>query len=212
MINVLLVDDHTLVRTGIRRLLSDFVDIHVYAECESGEEAIAAVRDFMPDIVLMDVSMPGMGGLEATQRLVKSFPDIKIIILTAQVSEPFPSQLLKAGAVGYLTKGCSETEMASAIRRAHNGKHYICQDVAQSMALSQLPGKASPLHGLSRRELQVMLLLVQGYKIADISEQLSVSPKTISTYRYRLLGKLGVKTDAELTRLGINYGLLDQAL
>ncbi|MFA5627846.1 MAG: UvrY/SirA/GacA family response regulator transcription factor [Thiohalomonadaceae bacterium] len=209
MINVLLVDDHELVRVGVRRLLSDTRDIIVYAEADSGEAAIEAVRNCMPDVILMDVSMPGMGGLEATRRLVKVYPDIKVIALTVHANDPFPSQLLKAGAMGYLTKGCSLDEVVGAIRQAVMGKSYISPDIAQSLALSLLPGNDSPIGRLSRRELQVMMMLVQGNKLANISEQLCLSPKTVSTYRYRLYDKLSVRTDAELTRLAIHYGMLD---
>lgn len=209
MINVLLVDDHELVRTGIRRLLTDVKGIKVYAEVDSGEDAIDSVRKFQPDVVLMDVSMPGMGGLEATRRLVHSYPAIKVIVLTVHTDDPFPSQLLKAGAVGYLSKGCNVDEMVQAIQQVVAGKRYISPTIAQSLALSLLPGTYSPFQRLSRRELQVLMMLMQGNKMADISEQLCLSPKTISTYRYRLYEKLGVRTDAELTRLAMRHGMLD---
>lgn len=210
MIHVLLVDDHELVRTGIRHLLAGHQDIVVQAEVDSGEAALEAVRAARPNVVLMDISMPGIGGLEATRRLVAAYPGIKIIALTGHTCEPFPSQLLKAGAVGYLTKDCSPDEMVKAIRQVIRGRTYISHAVAQDMAASLLPGnKASPLQQLSRRELQVMMLLVEGNKPSAIAEQLHLSPKTISTYRYRLQEKLGVYSDAELTRLAMHYGLLE---
>lgn len=209
MINVLLVDDHELVRTGIRRLLTDVKGIKVYAEVDSGEAAIAAVRQTRPDVILMDVSMPGIGGLEATRRLTQSHPELKVIILTVHTDDPFPSQLLKAGAVGYLSKGCNVDEMIHAIRQVAAGKRYISPTIAQSLALSLLPGAESPFERLSQRELQVMMMLMQGHKMCDISTKLCLSPKTISTYRYRLYEKLGVHNDAELTRLAMRHGMLD---
>ena len=209
MINVLLVDDHELIRTGIRRLLADVKGIRVSDEADSGEAAIDAVRKSRPDVILMDVNMPGMGGLEATRRLTHSFPDLKVIILTVHTDDPFPSQLLKAGAVGYLSKGCNVDEMIKSIQQVFSGKRYISPTVAQSLALSLLPGTDSPFERLSQRELQVMMMLMQGDKMSDISDKLCLSPKTISTYRYRLYEKLGVRNDAELTRLAMRHGMLD---
>lgn len=209
MIKVLLVDDHELVRTGIRRLLSDVPGIDVYAEATSGEEAISAVRQDRPDVVLMDISMPGMGGLEATRRLTQSDPELKVIILTVHTDDPFPGQLLKAGAMGYLSKGGSIEEMIESIKTVHQGKRYISPAVAQSLALSLLPGTESPFQKLSQRELQVMMMLIQGDKMSNIAEKLCLSPKTISTYRYRLYDKLGVNNEAELTKLAMHHGMLE---
>jgi two-component system invasion response regulator UvrY len=210
MINVLLVDDHELVRTGIRRLLEDINGIKVYAEAESGEEALRQARKKRPDVVLMDVSMPGIGGLEATRKLMQLYPDLPIIIVTVHTDDPFPSSLLKAGASGYLHKGCSVDEIVTAIRSVHGGKRYISADIAQNLALSLLPGNdKSPFELLSQREMQVMIMLVQGNKVHEISEKLCLSPKTISTYRTRLFEKLRVGNDAELTRLAMHHGILD---
>lgn len=210
MINVLLVDDHELIRTGIRRLLDDISGINVYAEAESGEEALKMVRSKRPDVVLMDVSMPGIGGLEATRKLSQYDPELPIIILTVHTDDPFPSSLLKAGASGYLHKGCKVDEIVTAIKQVIGGGRYICSEIAQNLALSLLPGhEGSPFDNLSQREMQVMLMLVQGEKVQDISTQLHLSPKTVSTYRYRLFDKLGVRNDAELTRLAMRHGMLD---
>ncbi len=210
MINVLLVDDHALVRHGIRRLLEDVSGINVSAEAESGEEAISLARKKRPDVVLMDVSMPGIGGLEATRKLLQYYPDLPIIIVTVHTDDPFPSSLLKAGAMGYLHKGCEVEEIVKAIKQVHNGKQYISSDIAQNLALSLLPGnERSPFDALSQREMQVMIMLVQGNKVQVISEKLHLSPKTISTYRSRLFEKLRVGNDAELTRLAMHHGILD---
>lgn len=212
MINVLLVDDHELVRTGIKRVLDDVSGIKVYAEASSGEEAIKMVRAKRPDVVLMDVSMPGIGGLETTRKLHSYAPDLPVIILTVHTDDPYPSSLLKAGAAGYLHKGCKVDEIVAAIKAVHEGGRYIATAIAQNLALSLLPGnEGSPFDNLSQREMQVMIMLVQGEKIQDISEALHLSPKTISTYRSRLFDKLKVRNDAELTRLAMRHGMLDES-
>lgn len=210
MINVLLVDDHDLVRTGIRRLLDDVSGIRVFAEAEDGETAIKEVRKKRPDVILMDVSMPGIGGLEATRKIKQIDEALPIIILTVHSDDPFPTSLIKAGASGYLHKSCSIDEIVTAIKEVYAGRRYISSEIAQSLALSLLPGnESSPFDNLSQREMQVMFMLVQGNKVQDISEKLCLSPKTISTYRYRLFDKLAVRSDAELTRLAMRYGMLD---
>lgn len=211
MINVLLVDDHAIVRTGIRRLLDDVNGIKVADEAQSGEEAISIVRKKRPDVVLMDVSMPGIGGMEATRKLKQIYSDLPIIIVTVHTDDPFPSSLLKAGASGYLHKDCSLDEMVLAINKAYAGEHYISPDIAQNLALANIPGNSdsSPFEQLSQREMQVMIMLVQGNKVQAISDKLCLSPKTISTYRTRLFEKLRVGNDAELTRLAMHHGMLD---
>lgn len=210
MIKVLLVDDHELVRTGIRRLLDDVSGINVYAEATDGESAVEAVRKKRPDVILMDVSMPGIGGLEATRKIKQIDAALPVIILTVHTDDPFPTSLLKAGASGYLHKGCSVGEIVTAIKEVYAGRRYICTEIAQNLALSLLPGsEGSPFDNLSQREMQVMLMLVQGHKVQDISEKLCLSPKTISTYRTRLFDKLSVRSDADLTRLAMRHGMLD---
>lgn len=210
-IKVLLVDDHELVRTGIRRLLDDFADIEVIAEAESGEVAITLVREHRPQVVLMDVNMPGIGGLEATRKLTQIDPSVKVIVVTIHLDEPFPTRLLQAGASGYLTKGCAVSEIVEAIRQVGNGKRFIGSDVAQQLAMTMLPGSdKSPFDALSQRELQVMLMVTQGQKIQEIADKLCLSPKTVSTYRYRLFEKLDVKSDVELTHLAMRHGMIDE--
>lgn len=210
MIDVMLVDDHELVRTGIKRLLEDAEDIQVVAEACSGEEAINLARKHRPDVVLMDVSMPGIGGLEATRKLLQSNPKIRVVAVTMHKDDVFPSRLLDAGAMGYLTKGSKVDEIVHAIREVVAGRRYISSDIAQTLALSLLPGGGkSPFDMLSQREMQVMIMLMQGHKINDISDKLCLSPKTVSTYRYRLFDKLGVQNDVELTRLAVRHGVID---
>lgn len=212
MIRVVLVDDHQLVRCGIRRILDEAAEIEVVAEAADGESAMAEVRRLRPDVVLLDVHMPGVGGLEATTRLLRIDPELRIIALTVHVDEPYPSRLLGAGALGYLTKGCDEAEIIRAIHSVMRGRRYISDEIARQMALSGLDGHAAnPFERLSRREVQVMLMVTEGRRLQEISDRLCLSPKTVSTYRYRLYDKLGVSNDVELTRLAIRHGLLDQA-
>ena len=210
MINVLVVDDHELVRTGILRILDDASGIKVIGEANSGEEALELVKKRQPDVVLMDVTMPGMGGLEATRKLLGLYPMLKIIILSVHDEEPYPSRLLQAGASGYLTKGCAVEEMVDAIRSVCMGERYIGTDIAQRLALSTIAGKSgSPFDKLSQREMQVLLMVTQGQKTQEISDKLCLSPKTVSTYRYRLYDKLAVANDVELTHLAIRHGIIE---
>ena len=210
MITVLLVDDHYLVRAGIESLLTGEQDIKVIGEAATGEEAVRIAREKRPNVVLMDVRMPGIGGLEATRKLLRADPDVKVIALTVCGEEPFPSKLLQAGAAGYLTKGSLTNELVQAIHAVHSGKRYISPEVAQQLALKHLSDdKASPFDSLSERELQVMLMITSGQKVQEISDKLCLSPKTVNSYRYRLFDKLNVHSDVELTHLAIRHGILD---
>ncbi len=210
MINVLLVDDHNIFRTGIRGILENTDGIQVIGEAGSGEEALRSIQKEEPDVVLMDVGMPGMGGLGATQKINRAYPGVSIIVLTAHGNAPFPKRLLDAGATGYLSKGCAADELTMAIRKAERGEKYIGSDIAQMLALSMLPGGEScPFDELSNREMEVMMMLVQGEAAQQIADKLALSPKTVSTYRYRVYDKLGVKNDVELTHLAIRHGILE---
>lgn len=210
MIRVAIVDDHDLVRTGIRRILTESDTIEVVGEAASGEEALEMARERTVDVFLMDVNMPGMGGLEATRRLLASHPRTRVMILTVHAKAPFPTQLLNAGASGYLTKGCASDELVEGIRRVRNGGRYIGGDIAQQLALSMLPGgDRSPLDELSSREIEVMMMLVQGQDVQDIAESLHISHKTVRTYKSRLYEKLGVKNAVDLTHMAIRHGILE---
>ncbi|KRW50820.1 two-component system response regulator UvrY [Aeromonas sp. HMWF036] len=210
MINVFLVDDHELVRTGIRRILEDVRGIKVVGEAQSGETAVTFCRQHHPDVILMDMNMPGIGGLEATRKILRIRPDVRIIVLTIHSENPFPTKVMQAGAAGYLTKGAGPDEMIQAIRLVHSGQRYISPEIAQQMALSQFASAdENPFKSLSERELQIMMMITKGQKVTDISEQLNLSPKTVNSYRYRLFSKLGINGDVELTHLAIRYGMLD---
>jgi len=210
LINILLVDDHELVRTGISRIIDDVRGMKVIGEAESGEDAVKWCRNNHPDVVLMDINMPGIGGLDAMHRILRINEDIKIIMLTMHTENPFPSKVMQAGAAGYLSKAAAPDEVLAAIRAVNSGQRYLAPEIAQQMALSQIsPVSDDPFSVLSERELQIMMMITKGQRVVDISEQLSLSPKTINSYRYRLFDKLGVNGDVELTHLAIRYGMLD---
>ena len=213
MIRILLVDDHDLFRAGMGSILRSRDDMVVVGEYSDGEQAIEAVRQEAPDLVLMDVHMPGMGGIEATRKILRIAPQTKIIAVTVLSDDPFPNQLLDAGARGYISKGSGSQEMMEAIETVMRGNYYISSDVAQKLTLTNFRkrGEASPLDTLSAREMQVMLMITRGQSNQEISDALFLSPKTISTYRHRLFEKLDVSNDVELTHLAIRHGLLENA-
>ncbi|MBT8127925.1 MAG: response regulator [Gammaproteobacteria bacterium] len=208
-IGVMVVDDHDLVRYGFVSLLSAQEGIEVVAEANTGEKAIERCRQDHEhiDVILMDVNMPGIGGLEATRRISTQWPDIGIIILTVLADGPLPKRLLQGGAKGYLTKGNDVTEMVEAIRDVYSGGRYIAKDIAQQLTLSMLPGQDNIIDTLSKRELQILMMIVQAHKNNDIAQSLNISPKTVSTYRARLHEKLGVNTDIEMLHLAMKHGI-----
>ena len=209
MIKVLVVDDHDLVRMGITRMLTDISGLKVVGEAASGEDAIRLARELQPQVVLMDVKMPGIGGLEATRKLLRQDPDVRVLAVTVCDEEPFPSRLLKAGAAGYLTKGAALDEMVKAIRAVASGQRYISPEIAQQLALKNLEDeKGSPFELLSEREMQITMMIVNCQKVQEISDRLFLSPKTVNSYRYRIFEKLGIDSDVELTLLAVRHGLL----
>ncbi len=212
MIRVLVVDDHDLVRTGITRMLADIDGLQVVGEGDSGESALKLARELKPDVVLMDVKMPGIGGLEATRKLLRSHPDIKVVAVTVCEEDPFPTRLLQAGAAGYLTTGAGLDEMVQAIRLAFAGQRYISPQIAQQLALKPFQPQGSPFDTLSEREIQIALMIVGCQKVQIISDKLCLSPKTVNTYRYRIFEKLSVTSDVELTLLAVRHGMVDASL
>lgn len=211
MINVFLVDDHDLVRTGIKRILEEVRGIKVVGEADCGEDAVKWCRSHEPDLVLMDMDMPGIGGIEATKKILRYNPNIKIMVLTIHTEDPLPSKVMQAGAFGYLSKNAKPDEVIHAVRQVNSGQRYLAPDIAQQIALCRIDPSATdnPLHELSDRELQIMMMITKGEKVQDISERLSLSPKTVNSYRYRLFDKLGIGGDVELTHLAIRHGILD---
>jgi two-component system invasion response regulator UvrY len=207
MIRILLVDDHELVRTGIAALLNAADDMVVLGVAQSGEEAVNQVVSLSADVVLMDVNMPGIGGVEACRRILRRDPDVKIIAISVHNDGPIPQQLLKLGVMGFISKGSSLEEMVLAIRKVITGKRYLCTEVANNLALQGLPGSLeSPFEKLSQREAEVVTLILQGKSIQEMADMLVISDKTVNTYRYRLYEKLHVKNDVELTRLAVKFG------
>lgn len=212
MIKVMVVDDHELVRTGISRMLDDDADIQVTGQAGSGEDALTKIREQRPDVVLMDLRMPGIGGLEAMRRILRIDGEIRIIAVTACADDPYPTRVMQAGASAYITKGADLREMIRAIRLAHSGQRYISPEIAQKMALRQLGDgdtEETPFEQLSERELQIALMVVDCHKVQDISDKLCLSPKTVNSYRYRIFEKLNISSDVELTLMAVRLGLLD---
>ena len=212
MINVLLTDDHELVRTGIRRLLEDSKQVKIVGEAECGEDSLQLAQSLNPDVILMDVNMPGIGGVETCRRILQRNPKQKIIVLTVHDEQTFPKRLLEIGAKGYLTKDCGIDEMIKAIKQVNSGGSYIASSIAQQLALSLLPGNdANPIDRLSRREFQVMLMISQGLTNVEISDKLCLSPKTISTYRLRVLEKLDAHNEVDLIKIAVEQGMVEFA-
>ena len=212
MINVLLTDDHELVRTGIRRLLEDSKQVEIVGEADCGEDSLQLAQSLKPDVILMDVNMPGIGGVEACRRILQRNPKQKIIVLTVHNEQTFPKRLLEIGAKGYLTKECGVDEMIKAIKQVNSGGSYIASSIAQQLALSLLPGNdVNPIDRLSRREFQVMLMISQGLTNVEISDKLCLSPKTISTYRLRVLEKLDAHNEVDLIKIAVEQGIVEFA-
>ncbi|GLR37945.1 response regulator GacA [Pseudomonas plecoglossicida] len=193
-------------------MLADIDGLQVVGEADSGESALKQARELKPDVVLMDVKMPGIGGLEATRKLLRSHPDIKVVAVTVCEEDPFPTRLMQAGAAGYLTKGAGLDEMVQAIRLAFAGQRYISPQIAQQMALKSFQPQGSPFDALSEREIQIALMIVGCQKVQIISDKLCLSPKTVNTYRYRIFEKLSVTSDVELTLLAVRHGMVDASL
>jgi two-component system invasion response regulator UvrY len=211
--SILIVDDHALFRTGLQMILRNSSNFKIVGEAETGEEALAFLENNQVDVVLMDVNMPGMGGIEATRR-INALPNApKVIAVTAMIETPFPNKLLDVGARGYVSKGCSADELNAAISAAANNELFLSGDVAQSLALGKLrdPKNTGDIEGvkkLSAREFQCMMMIVNGQGTQEISEVLELSPKTVSTYRHRLYEKIGVANDVELTHFAIRNALV----
>lgn len=202
-------DDHDLVRTAFCRMLEHMDGFKVVGEARSGEEAVRLAKELEPDVVLMDVNMPGIGGQEATKKINRLSADIKVLVVTQCEDDFTPPTLLKAGAFGYITKSAGEDEMINAIRSVNKGVRYISPSIAQQMAFRHFKdSEKSPIDKLSDREMQILKEIVKGHSSHEISEKFHLSPKTVNSYRYRLFDKLGVANDVELTLYAIRHGLL----
>lgn len=207
---VIVVDDHHLIRTGICMILRDVPDVEVIGQGDSGEQALELVKSLAPDIVIMDLRMPGIGGLEATRRILQHYPGVKVIVVSA-FDEIFPHHLLKAGASGYITKKTDSGEVARAIQTVLDNRVYVSPLIAQDMVLKELNGdnQNSPLAQLSQRELQIAQMITSGHRAAEVAAVLNISSKTISSHKYRIYEKLKVSNDVELTLAAVKYGLVN---
>jgi two-component system, NarL family, invasion response regulator UvrY len=208
-INVMLVDDHAVVRMGFKMLLETSSDIKVVAEAENGETAIKSYMEHKPHVVVMDITMPGMGGLEAIERILAKDSNAKILVLSAHEDSVHPKRVLNAGAMGYLTKRSAAEEMIKAIHMVASGKKYIEAGVAQQMAIQQLSGDQSPVDVLSEREFEVFMSLAKGKTTNEIAESLFLSPRTVGTHLYNIKQKLNANNSAEIALIAMRSGLLE---
>ena len=208
-INVILADDHAVVRMGFKLLLQDTKDITVAGEAESGEEVIKLLNTLTADIIVMDLSMPGIGGLETISRIVSKNKPPKILILSAHEDAIHPKRSLKAGANGYLSKRGAAEELIKAIRQIHSGNMYIEPSIAQKIAMSQMGGETSPVEVLSEREFDVFMALANGKTVNQIAETLHLSPRTVGTHLYNIKQKLNASNQTELALIAIKSGLIN---
>ncbi|MGH1359823.1 MAG: response regulator [Burkholderiaceae bacterium] len=209
MIRVLIADDHALVRTGFRLLLDEPSDIEVVAEADSGEKAYALYGEVSPDVVMIDLAMPGIGGIEAIKRLIARDPDARILALSAHEDISHPRRVLQAGALGYLSKRQAPEVLIDAIRQIAAGRRVIDPELAQQMAVAGLSGGNNPLEELSEREFEVFEKLALGKSVSQIAETLSLSPSTVGTHLYNVKQKLGLNNQAEITLLAVRHGVIE---
>ena len=211
MINVLLADDHSIVRAGLRRIVEESGDMAVVAEASDGREAIRLVREHLPDVAVIDISMPEIGGLEVIHRLRPEFPELPILILTMHEEQQYAVRVIEAGAMGYITKKSAPEQLVTAIRKVYDGTRFLTEEAAEYLALHVAKGQIgkSPLDLLSARELQVLRRLALGHTNREIAQAYNISIKTVDTYRLRLLKKLELRNNAELSRFAIQNRLIE---
>ena len=208
-ITILLVDDHAVVRMGFKMLIEAEEGIKVIGEAESGEIAVKLFQELKPDIIVMDITMPGIGGLEAIDRIIAKDKNTKILVLSAHEDSVHPKRVLNAGAMGYLTKRSAAEELIKAIKSVHQGKRYLEPNIAQQMAITQLSGETNPVEILSDREFEVFIALAKGKSTNDIADTLCLSPRTVGTHLYNIKQKLNANNSAEIALIAIRCGLID---
>ena len=208
-IKILLVDDHAVVRMGFKMLIQAEDDITVIGEAESGEVAIKLFQELKPDIIVMDITMPGIGGIEAIDRIMAKDKNTKILVLSAHEDSVHPKRVLNAGAMGYLTKRSAAEELIKAIKSIHQGKRYLEPSIAQQMAITQLSGESNPVEILSDREFEVFIALAKGKSTNDIADTLCLSPRTVGTHLYNIKQKLNANNSAEIALIAIRCGLIN---
>lgn len=209
MIRILLVDDHAVVREGYRRLLERRADLHIEAEAASAEEALQRLRDIEPDLIILDLSLPNMGGIELTRRILQRQPDARILAFSMHRDPLFATQAIRAGALGYVTKSSGTEVLIQAVYKVARREKVLSPDIAPEMALSLLQGESNPVEELSPREFEILRLLLDGVGVEEIGNILNISPKTVQNGHYQIKAKLGVKTDIELARLAMKLKLID---
>ena len=211
MIKVLLADDHSIVRAGLRRIVEESGDMEVIAEAADGRETIRLVREKNPDVAVIDISMPGLDGLEVVSQLSGNWPDLPILILTMHEESQYVVRAIQAGAMGYMTKQSAPEQLLNAIRKINSGSRYLTDEAAETLALriAKGTGEQSPLDSLSMRELQVLRRLAMGHTNREIANAYSISIKTVDTYRSRLLKKLNLRNNAELSRFAMQNRLIE---
>ncbi|HBN15216.1 MAG: DNA-binding response regulator [Gammaproteobacteria bacterium] len=207
-ISVMLVDDHAVVRMGFKLLLQSSDDIEVLGEAQSGEDALKQLQTLAPDVLIMDISMPGMGGLEAIGRVLAKKPQQRILVLSAHEDIMHARRVLKAGASGYVTKRSAADVLMQAVRAVHKGQVYLEPEIAQAMAVEQVSGSKNPLDALSEKEFKVFLELAKGRSVQEIADAMSLSPRTIGTHLYNIKQKLNASNSAELAIMAIRAGLI----
>ena len=205
----MLVDDHAVVRMGFKLLLQACPDIEVVAEADSGEAACLAYDQAAPDVVVMDIAMNGIGGIEAIKRLQARDSRVRILALSAHEDISYPMRALQAGALGYLSKRCAPEALIDAIKMVEKGQRYVDPQIAQRIAVQAISGEKGPLERLSAREFEVFVQLAQGHSVAQISATLALSNSTIGTHLYNIKQKLGLINQAEMTLLAVRHGLID---
>jgi two-component system, NarL family, invasion response regulator UvrY len=208
-IRVMLVDDHAVVRVGFRMLLDSSPHIEVIAEADSGEAAYLLYATCKPDVVVMDLAMPGMGGIEAVRRLLARDARTCVLALSAHEDTAHLKRMLKAGALGYLSKRSAPEDLITAVRAVASGQVYLDADIARKLAMQDLSGAQSPVEALSEREFTVFIQLARGQSVNRIAEILSLSPNTIGTHLYNIKQKLGASNQAELTLIAVRNGLIE---
>jgi two-component system, NarL family, invasion response regulator UvrY len=211
LIKVLLADDHGIVRAGLRRIVEESGDMEVVAEAADGRETLRLVQEIRPDVAVIDISMPGLDGLEVVSQLHGHYPDLPILILTMHEEGQYVVRAIQAGAMGYLTKQSAPEQLVKAIRKVHAGSRYLTDEAAETLALriARGSGEQSPLDSLSMRELQVLRRLAMGHTNREIASAYNISIKTVDTYRSRLLKKLDLRNNAELSRFAIQNKLIE---
>ena len=208
-LKVLLVDDHSVVRMGFKMLIDSEKDMKVIAESETGEDGIQKYQELKPDVTIMDITMPGIGGLEAIERIIAKDKNAKILVLSAHEDSVHPKRVLSAGAIGYLTKRSAAEELISAIRTVGSGKKYIESSVAQQLAITQLSGENDPTEILSDREFEVFIALAKGKSTNEIADTMCLSPRTVGTHLYNIKQKLNANNSAEIALIAIRCGLIE---